>query len=320
MFTTKTPWVILLLLWMGGSTWWHLCRIKQLCVEAPTPAVARPVLTINDVDQLSINVPGNFSYAKSGVAANAAGVGTTLTQLADYLKTHPQRMLTVEGYYQPDETALSMYSNLGAARADAIKAELLKAGVSPQQVTTQGKLLTDATADRMPYNADRDSLYGGLNFTFVGKAPDAPVIPAAAKVELDADTVSGPIPKTEQALAEAQKFTSVLKPMDLYFKSGQSGYIQTEDTKAFFREAETYLKSHKNNKLRLTGHTDDMGSEEGNLDLSRTRANGVKRRLQRTGIDSEQIVVEAKGETEPKESNDTWAGRKANRRVTVVVY
>jgi OmpA-OmpF porin, OOP family len=45
----------------------------------------------------------------------------------------------------------------------------------------------------------------------------------------------------------------------------------------------------------------------------------VKVRLRESGIDQGQIAVAAKGETDPKASNATRAGRKANRRVTVVV-
>ena len=56
-----------------------------------------------------------------------------------------------------------------------------------------------------------------------------------------------------------------------------------------------------------------------NLELSRARASGVRSRLRKDGIDTDQIIVEAKGESQPKESNETSDGRKANRRVTVVV-
>jgi OOP family OmpA-OmpF porin len=53
--------------------------------------------------------------------------------------------------------------------------------------------------------------------------------------------------------------------------------------------------------------------------LSRDRASDVKAKLRQSGISSDQILVEAKGETTPKADNSTLSGRKANRRVTVVV-
>ncbi len=313
MFTSKTPWIVLLLLWMGGSTWWHVCKIKQLCGNdarstLTAATVAMPGLSISDGDKLNLNVPGNFSYAKSGAVASTAAIGNTAQSLADYLTANPGRSLTISGYYHADEQNPSTYANLGVARAEDIKSQLVKLGVSAGQLTTTGVLIGDTNAADMVYNAKGDSLYGGLGFAFAGAAT-TPV----------AETVAAEKPKTEEALADAQKFTSVFKPIDLYFKTGQSGYIQTEDTKKFFAEAETYLNANKGKKLMLTGHTDNMGPDGVNLELSKARAGGVKNRLKKAGIDADQIVVDAKGETEPKESNDTNEGRKANRRVTVVV-
>ena len=320
MFTNKTPWIVLLLLWMGGSTWWHVCKIKQLCgddvpntlptaanaiPDASTPGASTPGLTIADGDKLNLNLPGNFVYGKSGEVANAAAVGNTLQTVADYLKANPGRIMTITGHYHADEQNPGTFPNLGIARAEAIKADLVKLGVPAAQLATASMLVSTPEGAMMPYNAKGDSLYGGLAFSFTGKAaaPDATV----AK------------PKTEEALAEAQKFTSVFKPIDLYFKSGQSSYIRTEDTKKFFAEAEKYLKANKDKKLLLTGHTDDQGSEGVNLELSKARASGVKSRLRKDGINTDQIEVQAKGESQPKESNETAEGRKANRRVTVVV-
>lgn len=322
MFTHKTPWIILLLLWMGGSTWWHVCKIKQLCGNAPapasetitTPAISMPTLSIIDADRLNLNVPGNFSYAKSGADANEATTGNTVQTVAEYLKANATRLLTINGHYRSDEQNASTYPNLGVARAEAIKAQLVKLGVPARQLATTGELIGEADAEAMPYNAAGDSLYGGLTFAFTGEAP-APVVTTNS----DTTTTAKVMLKTEEALAEAQKFTSVFKPIDLYFKLGQSGYIQTKDTRKFFEEAEKYLKANKDKKLMLTGYTDNAGPEAVNMELSKARAANVKSRLKKAGIAGEQVVVSAKGEAEPKESNETLEGRKANRRVTVVV-
>ena len=330
MFTNKTPWILLLFLWMGGSTWWHVCRIKQLCVnDGETPAVtspatdtatvaaplapAMPTLTISDGDRLNLSVPGgNVSYAKSGAVANTAAVGNAVVELATYLKANPRRRLTISGHYRADERNATTYPSLGVARAENMKKQLTKLGVPAGQVTTKGVRIGATGEQDMVYNARGDSLYGGLAFAFTGATPPAADTTAAPAPRTD-------LPKTEEGLAEAQKFTSVFKPIDLYFKLGQSGYIQTADTRRFFAEAETYLKANKGKKLMVTGHTDDRGPDQVNLELSKSRANTVKSRLRNAGISSDQIVVEAKGETQPKESNTTFEGRKANRRVTVVV-
>ena len=316
MAVNKTPWIILLLLWMGGSTWWHVCKIKQLCGN-DTPVIApanltRADLTIADGDKLNLAVVGNFSYAKSGDEANTTALGNTLKTVADYLKANPGRIMTLMGHYHADEANPGSYPNLGIARAAGIKAVLVDLGVPAAQVATASMLVGTPDGAMMPYSAKGDSLYGGLAFSFTGKALETATV-------VDTTTTTVAKPTTEEALAEGQKFTSVFKPIDLYFKSGQSGYIKTDDTKKFFAEAEKYLKANNDKKLMMTGHTDATGPEKVNLDLSRARANGVKSRLRNDGIDGDQIIVEAKGESQPKEPNNTPEGRKANRRVTVVV-
>lgn len=77
----------------------------------------------------------------------------------------------------------------------------------------------------------------------------------------------------------------------------------------------SYLATDPNNKIRIIGHTDDVGDADSNLALSRLRAEAVAELFAELGAPGEQIIVEAKGETEPIADNTTEAGRKANRRV-----
>ncbi len=274
-----------------------------------------PALSIVDAERLNLTVPGNFRYAKSAATTNTDALGNTLQTLAKYVKANPTRLLDITGHYQADEQNTSTYPNVGLARAEDVKAQLLKLGVPARQLTTQAALVTDMNPDIMASTAKGDSLYGGLTFAFTGETPAA----ATANPAAPTSKAAGPLLKTEQALAEAQKFTSVFQPIDLYFKLGQSTYIQTSDTKQFFAEAAAYLKANKDKKLVLTGYTDNRGPDAGNLNLSRARAQTVKSGLRRAGISSNQIVATGKGEADPKVSNETLEGRKANRRVTVVV-
>lgn len=343
MFVSKTPWVLLLLLWMAGSTWWHVCHIKQLCADLSFPLAADSTATgaiappaISDGERFRLQLPGNFSFARSGERANTDALGSSFTELAAYLTNNTDRRLTVIGYYTADETKPAAFENLGLARAENVRQYLVEQGVPQTSLTTQGQLLSLPDV-RMALTPAGDSLMGGLAFAFAG-ANDAPPTTATAPNPTTADNTSlteltTPAPtadttqkklpvatlNTETELAAAEKFTSVFKPIDLYFKLNGSNYIQTPDTRQFFDEAVRYLKSHKTKKLLLTGHTDNTGNDATNLRLSRNRATDVKTRLRSSGISASQIVVDAKGETVPKADNSTIAGRRANRRVTVVV-
>jgi large repetitive protein len=68
-------------------------------------------------------------------------------------------------------------------------------------------------------------------------------------------------------------------------------------------------------RVRVEGHTDSRGRDAANLDLSRRRAASVARWLVAHDIASERLQAYGCGETIAIDSNDTDAGRQANRRV-----
>ena len=71
--------------------------------------------------------------------------------------------------------------------------------------------------------------------------------------------------------------------------------------------------------VRLTGHTDDKGSEDRNEVLAHRRAKMIRDILRDKGVRRTQIKTFTKGETEPISTNDTEEGRRDNRRVEVQV-
>jgi OOP family OmpA-OmpF porin len=70
-------------------------------------------------------------------------------------------------------------------------------------------------------------------------------------------------------------------------------------------------------QINVTGHTDAVGSDAYNQRLSERRARAVAEFMVEHGVDSRIIRARGAGEAEPVESNDTEAGRQANRRVEI---
>ena len=80
------------------------------------------------------------------------------------------------------------------------------------------------------------------------------------------------------------------------------------------------LKQHdKDWTLKLSGHTDNQGNADKNMELSEKRANAVKRYLVKKGATATNIITEWFGQTVPIDSNDTPAGRQKNRRVEMKI-
>ena len=80
------------------------------------------------------------------------------------------------------------------------------------------------------------------------------------------------------------------------------------------------LALDESTKIKIVGHTDSIGSEEYNLELSSDRADSVKNFFKKHGIDSERMTTEGKGENSPIANNQTVEGRSLNRRVEVYAY
>ncbi|MCA1780128.1 MAG: OmpA family protein, partial [Xanthomonadaceae bacterium] len=71
--------------------------------------------------------------------------------------------------------------------------------------------------------------------------------------------------------------------------------------------------------LEVAGHTDSVGSEEYNRDLSQRRAQSVADYLENRGIARERMRVVGFGESRPKVSNTTPENRAMNRRVVLSI-
>jgi outer membrane protein OmpA-like peptidoglycan-associated protein len=71
--------------------------------------------------------------------------------------------------------------------------------------------------------------------------------------------------------------------------------------------------------ILVEGHTDNTGTEEYNMDLSKKRAYTVSDFLISQGVAKKRFEIKWYGETQPKYPNDTEQNRKLNRRVEIAV-
>jgi outer membrane protein OmpA-like peptidoglycan-associated protein len=69
----------------------------------------------------------------------------------------------------------------------------------------------------------------------------------------------------------------------------------------------------------VEGHTDSIGTDDYNQQLSEHRAEAVRDYLVQQGISADTIVASGFGKTAPVASNDTPEGRQQNRRVELVL-
>lgn len=80
----------------------------------------------------------------------------------------------------------------------------------------------------------------------------------------------------------------------------------------------SFMRSYPERQAIVEGHTDNMGNDDFNLDLSRERAFSVRTALVGRGINANRITTRNLGESVPVADNNTAQGRQQNRRVEVI--
>ncbi len=93
----------------------------------------------------------------------------------------------------------------------------------------------------------------------------------------------------------------------------------TEDSRDILEVAYQAMNARPDVLVEISGHTDNVGSDEYNQDLSLRRAQAVKNWLEQRGVRSDRMRTVGKGEMEPIADNDTDEGRTENRRIEFYV-
>ena len=118
-------------------------------------------------------------------------------------------------------------------------------------------------------------------------------------------------PKPKPALDNAKIFKDAYDNLQFEFNKD----VIKPESFPYLNEVADVLREKGEWKLKLEGHTDNVGSDKYNLDLSTKRAEAVKKYLGEQGISPERISTEGFGSTKPIADNSTAQGRDKNRRV-----
>jgi outer membrane protein OmpA-like peptidoglycan-associated protein len=110
----------------------------------------------------------------------------------------------------------------------------------------------------------------------------------------------------------------IILSAELLFETNKST-LRTEHF-AMLSTIVDYLFLHPERSVKISGHTDNTGSEEHNLVLSKRRADVVAEYLVNNGIDINRVETFGLGNTKPLVANITDEGRKKNRRVELLIH
>ena len=189
-------------------------------------------------------------------------------------------ILNIIGYYYEGEGTPDGFESMGLARAAKIR-ELYFADIPDERIKLSAR----------PFGANADvrrGFFPAANFNWI--QPEETVKEDVEELD-DRIVIRFPFNSTEKVYnAAVDEYLKKLAP--LVIESGE--------------------------KIALTGHTDNVGSDEFNLDLGSRRAEAIKAILVGYGVPAAQITTDSKGQRLPVDTNETEEGRQNNRRVEVI--
>ena len=104
---------------------------------------------------------------------------------------------------------------------------------------------------------------------------------------------------------------------NIYFATAKTRILETSEPA--LNELYQFLSERPKQRIRIVGHTDNIGSDRSNQVLSEGRCMEVKREMTERGIDPERIEIDGRGERDPIVPNDSDDHRQMNRRVEIVL-
>lgn len=123
-----------------------------------------------------------------------------------------------------------------------------------------------------------------------------------------------PVPKKE---TPAKVYDKPVVLNNIFFETGSA--ILKDISQVEIARLAAMLSDQPTLNIHIIGHTDNVGEDSDNMQLSNDRAKSVYDALVSRGITATRLSYEGKGETQPIATNDTEEGRRTNRRTEFLI-
>jgi outer membrane protein OmpA-like peptidoglycan-associated protein len=127
--------------------------------------------------------------------------------------------------------------------------------------------------------------------------------------------------KAYSLITRPSKQEETLIPANLIIYFAYDKYALEADAGAdnYIYESNKYLAQNSQARIKITGYTDAVGSDEYNKALGFRRAHSMQAYFESKGMPENKIIIESMGEKKPLENNNTTIGRATNRRTAITI-
>lgn len=251
--------------------------------------IGYPINTDKDDLGFIVNTPGTKAYFASNKLKGVGGWDIYSLDLYDEIK--PEKVILIKGNII-DENGY----NLTDVKLDLINVE--NNAVTPGQVNEY----SGEYAITVPVTSNTDE------YLMVVKKQDYSF--SSQLIEVNENKVS----ETQNVDFEMKTIEegASIKLNDIYFQT--ASYEINKKSFVVLNNFIVFLEENPSIKIEIRGHTDNIGTLESNMILSKERAKSVYKYLIDRGIPESRLQYNGYGPNLPIDSNDTEAGRAKNRR------
>ncbi len=253
--------------------------------------IGYPINTKEDEIGIFVSTDGNLAYYSSRIGGN-----WNIYAFELYEEARPKAVAIVKGELKDENGAPVENATIEIAYGNSDKVETVKVNGNDGKYAAVVK--TDVKQDVM------------VTVKKEGSAFDSKLI---TKEEIQGKTTIRNNDLDVRELKEDEAYTI----NDILFAT--NSYALTPKSEFILKQFARFLKENKTITIMVQGHTDDVGDDAQNMQLSKDRANEVKKFLEKQGIAATRMTSQGFGETKPKVANTDAATRAINRRTDFMI-
>lgn len=318
--------------------WLLTLYFRRVPIEQDLTFRADEALNRSDFSQVEISFKGRDGTLSGEVSTQALADeaeilakkiwgARVINNLVKVSAEQPGEFVHLEGYFQDGKVVLN-----GVVPDEAMRAKLAQlaeqafgAGNVVDQLTIDSQVqlpdylekaftaflgLKGIQAAGFSIGVDKFVLKGKVETDAIKASLGAELNKILAPLLVQNDLQVVAIEVSKPSLEELRSLFSA-SPIEFEFNSAS---LDAQSQETLNRIAEL-LQQNTEPNVQIEGHTDNIGSNKYNMKLGQQRANSAKSYLVEKSITATRLTTKSYGETQPKASNDTEAGRQQNRRV-----
>ena len=255
--------------------------------------IGAPINTPEDEHGLIVSADGHTAYFASGRYKGAGGLDIYGFALPSDVR--PDDVLIVKGEVRDEQGQLVKNAKVEIKYMDTRKTEIIQVDDADGRYATVLRLKPGS--DVIMTVKKEDHVFESRSFSIEDTARAA-----VATVDM-----------TVQKIEVGKSY----RVSDIRYATSSADI--TKSSEYILDELITFLQDNPTVKIRIEGHTDNVGSMEQNMALSADRAFTVMEYLRGKGVTAGRLAFKGYGPTQPLASNDTPEGRAQNRRTAFVI-